>query len=1042
MKKRILNPGAPGLLALLFSTLLTIEAQDAGFFLDDWQEKQAEIPAWTDLEKPTTPPTVTITVDAAVEVNKVPHYIYGNNAVTWDNGLPKNPTAMTDLKNLNPNVLRWPGGSLSDNYFWNVPVGQRPSDIPTTISPWYGQNTDSWQMSTDEYYQLREKTNSQGIIVVNYGYARYGTGPTPVATAAHMAAEWVRYDNGRTKFWEIGNENFGSWESGYEINQSLNQDGQPRLISGQLYGQHCRVFIDSMRAAAAEVGADIKIGVVAYDAETSHAQISTDWNEGMMPEVGDVADFISVHSYFTPYDQNSTVSTILNSHGVPEEIYNTIVSDMAEAGKPMIPVAMTEWNIFAVGSMQQVSYINGMLAALVLGEFIQNDYGLGTRWDLVNGWSDGNDHGMFSSGGEPGVDPYNPRAAFFYMYYFQKYFGDRMVESTVTGNNSVIAYGSTFTSGEASIVLINKSTAAETALVEIANFDPGIRYYTYTLTGGDDNFNFSRRVLINGVVTDEQGGGPDNYATLKAFSSETEGGIAVSLPPLSVVYILADKKGPLSYVSSIIKENPNVISVKFSEAVTIAENPSGIEILLNGTVPATIASTEVDPTDARWINVTVEEELTFKDLITISYSGDGIRSLENLSLSPFTDEPVKNLLPGDPVAIVFEVVNSQSGTAIEACEVTFNNALQLTDENGLTTFNARTGEYLVSAQKTFLQSVENRSVTILSDTTITLLLDSTAFNVTFELQDKNTGEKIALAEVRTNEIIQLTDGDGLATLPLFGGNQTVVFVKKNYHRVVNEFEILNDSLIAVEMDRSHAQVKFKLRYGEQPVSNAAVTIGNIALTTNAVGICTFESLSIDTTYNYSVTKEYFYDLEGSLNALRDTTVTLQMEKSVANIEFIVAAESGTIENVFAVIEEDTAWFNSENRARFFNLNKNEEYSYSILSEKFQDYTGSILLEGDTSINVTLLINSVDKHSGKETIRIYPNPATSFLTIENDFTEIDALEITDITGKRVLNLQSTFPQRQLTLQLNLPEGLYFLRILSGQKSHEHKLVIQQ
>ena len=71
---------------------------------------------------------------------------------------------------------------------------------------WYGKNTDSWTQSIDNYYQLLSATNSKGMLTVNYGYARYGTGPSPVQAAAHLAADWVRYDNGRTKYWEIGNE--------------------------------------------------------------------------------------------------------------------------------------------------------------------------------------------------------------------------------------------------------------------------------------------------------------------------------------------------------------------------------------------------------------------------------------------------------------------------------------------------------------------------------------------------------------------------------------------------------------------------------------------------------------------------------------------------------------------------------------------------------------------------------------------------------------------------------------------------------------------
>jgi hypothetical protein len=122
-------------------------------------------------------------------------------------------------------------------------------------------NTTNWARTTDNYYDLLLKTKSTGCIFVNYSYARYGTGPDPASTAAHYAANWVRYDKGRTKLWEIGNENMGNWEAGYEIDTSLNHDGQPKIITGELYGKHCRVFIDSMKSAAAEIGSEIKIGV-------------------------------------------------------------------------------------------------------------------------------------------------------------------------------------------------------------------------------------------------------------------------------------------------------------------------------------------------------------------------------------------------------------------------------------------------------------------------------------------------------------------------------------------------------------------------------------------------------------------------------------------------------------------------------------------------------------------------------------------------------------------------------------------------------------
>jgi hypothetical protein len=39
------------------------------------------------------------------------------------------------------------------------------------------------------------------------------------------------------------------------IDTNTNKDGQPKVITGQLYGQHFKIFADSMRTAATEVGA-------------------------------------------------------------------------------------------------------------------------------------------------------------------------------------------------------------------------------------------------------------------------------------------------------------------------------------------------------------------------------------------------------------------------------------------------------------------------------------------------------------------------------------------------------------------------------------------------------------------------------------------------------------------------------------------------------------------------------------------------------------------------------------------------------------------
>ena len=492
---------------ILAGLLFPVATGAQNFFLNDWEAKSIAAGTYNDVGKPTAAASATMTINAGDTVTKISKYMFGNNSNLWMTQMVTEPNLMTHLTALKPKLIRGPGGSISDIYFWNSLNNQPPADAPDSLMDengvkskagwWYGKNTESWTLALDNYYSMLQQTGSTGIICVNYGYARYGRGANPVAAAAHLAANWVRYDNGRTKFWEIGNENFGGWEAGYRIDVSKNLDGQPEIITGALYGQHAKVFIDSMKKAAQEIGSTIYIGAVLYDHAPENWESNTikNWNSGVINQVNTAADFYITHSYYTPYNTNSNPTEVLNSGPtVTLNVMNYVKSSVQAASGTMKPVAMTEWNIFAVGSMQQVSHINGMHAGITLGELIKNKYAEATRWDLANAWENGNDHGMFNQGDEPGgVPKWNPRAPFYHMYYFQKYCGDKMVNSSMTGSSDVLGYATSFTSGQLGVALFNKGTSNQTVQLSFQNFTTGARYYWYTLTGDNDNGQFSRK---------------------------------------------------------------------------------------------------------------------------------------------------------------------------------------------------------------------------------------------------------------------------------------------------------------------------------------------------------------------------------------------------------------------------------------------------------------------------------------------------------------------------------------------------------------------
>ncbi|WP_378982135.1 alpha-L-arabinofuranosidase [Pedobacter lithocola] len=533
---------------------ISFQPQDA--FFSDWSVKKLSLPIYQDENPISNLATTIISVNTSKVLNKVTPYINGNNANPFSGQMVTEGKLISHIKNLEPGLIRFPGGDISSLYFWDRNKKEKPSDIPsaiftsngdsTTTDIWYGKNDEPWTLSLENYYKLLELTSSKGIITVNYGYARYGLSENPVQQAAHLAADWVRYDNGRTKFWEVGNESYGYWEPGWKIDIALNKDKQPQLMNGKLYGKHFKVFADSMRRAASEKGFKISIGaqLISRPTDKNINPAEPSWNKDYFEQAEDYADYYIIHDYYTNHGENSSVKTILNSATTQTEIIkNYLRSSFLESGRQEKPIAMTEWNIFATGNKQKISSIAGVHATICMGEMLKANFAMAARWDLLGKYDNGNDFGTISIGDEPdNSDKWNPRPVFFYMYYFKKLFGDHMVESLVDGNADILAYASKFSSGETSIVVVNKAKSDEVVSLNINNTTAFKYCYTYTLEGSENN-DFSRKILVNSIGPTGVSGGPSNYTNLPAKRFIISNGkINVKIPKYGVVFIIAADK--------------------------------------------------------------------------------------------------------------------------------------------------------------------------------------------------------------------------------------------------------------------------------------------------------------------------------------------------------------------------------------------------------------------------------------------------------------------------------------------------------------------
>ncbi|MGL1901006.1 MAG: hypothetical protein OCC49_02635 [Fibrobacterales bacterium] len=489
-------------------------------------------------------------------IGKILPTLFGNNTNGWiKQKWVDDSVAQQRLSDAGITFLRMPGGNWSNNWFWD---GVIPSDLIEETIPElqaFAGDGSSWVLSSDAMITMAQNIGAEAQICVNYGYARYGASVDPVAEAAHYAAEWVRHVNDTLKagvrYWEIGNENYGSWQMGYVVAGDT--------ITGKEYGEDFRVFVDSMKAA----DPSIKIGAVLYNEDKSGAGTLM-WNAGVLPEVEEYADYLIIHEYFTwaaDYNDVSVSEMVSSMKLIGEDIaqVQTMVEKYTDKPADHFPIAMTEYNVRA--GKKNEAHISGLLIAQALGEYATHGYGLVNLWDIANGWdSIKGDHGMFSRK-DPLVEDFTPHPTFYAYYLTNRFFGDHMVELSQSQESNLSMYGTQFEDGSYGIVVVNPSDEVYTFSPKIEEASESHYWYWYEVTapGNDPE---SPVIAVNGVEGDPLFG-PVPYASIAPYGAHAipDGVSGVSLESWSALYLHIRSDSALVKDVNIIDESSGAVQV-------------------------------------------------------------------------------------------------------------------------------------------------------------------------------------------------------------------------------------------------------------------------------------------------------------------------------------------------------------------------------------------------------------------------------------------------------------------------------------------------
>jgi hypothetical protein len=477
--------------------------------------------------------SVNLTVDVAQTVRMVDERVFGVNSVIWD-GQAASAQTINLLQQAGVRTVRVPGGSLSDVYHWRTNRSY--------------ENTWTWMTGFNGFAQLISGLDAEAFVTVNYGtgtpeeaaawVAYANSGPVRIAVYSPIGTDAKGYDwrtpetwiglrvagplatdDGMNflrisretplgiKYWEIGNECYGNWET----------DEQAVPHDPYTYAVRAKEYIAKMKA----VDSSIKVGVVVTTGETSYAnntshpatnprtgQVRNGWTPVMLTtlkSLGVTPDFAIYHRYEQGPGQESDAGLLQSAKTWATDAADLRqqLNDYLGAAGAGVELVVTENNsVYTDPGKQSTSLVNGLFLADSVGNLLQTEFNAFMWWGVRNGpptnngviignmspmlygWRTYGDYGMLSSPATGGSSSYYEAYPTYYMLKLLSYFargGDTVVKAT-SNNNLLAIYAVKRSNGTLCLLVINKDPVNTlNANIAFQNYTTptGATFYSY-----------------------------------------------------------------------------------------------------------------------------------------------------------------------------------------------------------------------------------------------------------------------------------------------------------------------------------------------------------------------------------------------------------------------------------------------------------------------------------------------------------------------------------------------------------------------------------
>ena len=297
--------------------------------------------------------TARMVVDPAFAIAEVDDRVFGSfvehmgRCVYGGIYEPGHPTADADgfrgdvlelVRELGVTIVRYPGGNFVSGYDWEDGIGPRESRPRALDLAWRSIETN--QVGTDDFMGWAAQAGIEPMMAVNMGSRATSTRRARCSSTAtpRRGSTWAdrRVANGHedpygVKVWCIGNEMDGPWQIGHKDAVEYGRQGQ-RGGQGDAAGRPDR---SSSSSAAARTRQMPTFGA---------------WEDTVLDLAWDVADHISLHTYYDPAKFASPEAFLAAPLDLDRMIETVAATADAVAGRKRdrkrVMLSVDEWNVW------------------------------------------------------------------------------------------------------------------------------------------------------------------------------------------------------------------------------------------------------------------------------------------------------------------------------------------------------------------------------------------------------------------------------------------------------------------------------------------------------------------------------------------------------------------------------------------------------------------------------------------------------------------------------------------------------------------------